>query len=75
MSAAAFAALPFAPASAEDGYDLWLRYAPLEGEALERMQEFNPLILSVSLQDPDAIETTAGLASSVTATSRGAGDA
>jgi alpha-glucuronidase len=61
MSAAAFAALPFAPASAEDGYELWLRYAPLEGEALERMQEFNPLILSVSLQDPDAIETTAGL--------------
>ena len=61
MSAAAFAALPFAPASAEDGYDLWLRYAPLEGEALERMQEFNPLIRSVSLQDPDAIETTAAL--------------
>jgi alpha-glucuronidase len=26
------------PATAEDGYDLWLRYAPLEGEALERLR-------------------------------------
>jgi alpha-glucuronidase len=26
------------PAQAEDGYALWLRYAPLEGEALERLR-------------------------------------
>ena len=26
------------PARAEDGYALWLRYAPLEGEALERIE-------------------------------------
>ena len=25
------------PARAEDGYALWLRYAPLEGEALKRL--------------------------------------
>jgi alpha-glucuronidase len=31
-----------ARSAAEDGYDLWLRYAPLEGEALERLREFNP---------------------------------
>jgi len=41
---AALAAWPAAPAQAEDGYDLWLRYAPLEGEALERLQEFNPQV-------------------------------
>ena len=29
-------------ARAEDGYALWLRYAPLEGEALERLRSFNP---------------------------------
>ena len=28
------------PAAAEDGYALWLRYAPLEGEALERLRRF-----------------------------------
>jgi len=47
-------ALFFQPAraAAEDGYDLWLRYAPLEGEALERLREFNPgSILFVSGDD------------------------
>jgi alpha-glucuronidase len=44
ISAAAFAALPFAPAQAEDGYDLWLRYAPLEGETLERLSAFDPRV-------------------------------
>ncbi|RNJ63678.1 MAG: alpha-glucuronidase [Porphyrobacter sp. IPPAS B-1204] len=33
-----------APLCAEDGYDLWLRYAPLEGEALARLVRFNPEI-------------------------------
>ncbi|MXO70686.1 alpha-glucuronidase [Altererythrobacter buctensis] len=40
----AVAALLPGAARAEDGYDLWLRYAPLEGEALERLEEFNPQI-------------------------------
>src|SRR5690606_24997799 len=47
--AAAFALLVLltvpASARAEDGYALWLRYAPLEGEALERLREFNPRIV------------------------------
>jgi alpha-glucuronidase len=29
------------PAKGEDGYALWLRYAPLKGEALERVKDFN----------------------------------
>src|SRR5690606_13468731 len=33
-------------ARAEDGYALWLRYAPLEGEALQALQEFNPRIVA-----------------------------
>ena len=37
-------ALAAAPARAEDGYDLWLRYAPLEGEALDRLRDFAPEI-------------------------------
>ena len=41
IAAAAIAALPFASAQAEDGYDLWLRYAPLDGEALERLKGFD----------------------------------
>ena len=31
-------------AQAEDGYDLWLRHAPLEGEAQGRLQAFDPLV-------------------------------
>lgn len=31
-------------ARAEDGYALWLRYAPLEGEALQRLRDFDPQI-------------------------------
>ena len=39
----ALAALGLAvPAQAEDGYKLWLRYAPLQGEQLARLQAFNP---------------------------------
>jgi alpha-glucuronidase len=34
-------------AAAEDGYELWLRYEPLEGEALERLREFNPRIMLI----------------------------
>ena len=33
-----------APALAEDGYDLWLRYAPLEGEARKNLARFDPEI-------------------------------
>ena len=41
---AAAIAIVCAPASsrAEDGYDLWLRHAPLEGEARQRLDAFNP---------------------------------
>lgn len=39
--------LPLAPAQAEDGYDLWLRYAPLEGAALASLEEFNPDVVYV----------------------------
>ncbi|GAB5348380.1 alpha-glucuronidase [Alteriqipengyuania sp. 357] len=31
-------------ARAEDGHDLWLRYAPLEGEALAKLQAFDPRV-------------------------------
>ena len=41
MLAATAAAIP---AKAEDGYDLWLRYAPLKGESLERLDSFDPEI-------------------------------
>ena len=44
IGAAAIAAMPIAPAQAEDGYDLWLRYAPLEGEAGERFGRQFPTI-------------------------------
>ncbi len=54
------------PARAEDGYALWLRHAPLEGEALERLRAFDPHVLST--QDSDTLriarsELGAGLAS------------
>jgi alpha-glucuronidase len=32
------------PAKAEDGYALWLRYAPLEGPARERLEAFDPAV-------------------------------
>ena len=32
------------PVRAEDGHALWLRYAPLEGEALERLRAFDPRV-------------------------------
>lgn len=39
-------ALLMAPAArAEDGYDLWLRYAPLEGAARDRLAEFDPIVV------------------------------
>lgn len=40
------------PAQAEDGYDLWLRHAPLEGEALERLRAIEPAIHVPQLNDP-----------------------
>jgi alpha-glucuronidase len=51
---AAFGAAMLAcvPLKAEDGYDLWLRYAPLQGEALARLQAFDGPILSDSPNDP-----------------------
>ena len=40
---AALAALAGATAAqAEDGYQLWLRYAPLEGEQLAKLEAFDP---------------------------------
>lgn len=46
----AVAALLPGAAQAEDGYDLWLRYAPLDGEALERLDD---LTLTAALSDRD----------------------
>ena len=46
----AVAALLPGAARAEDGYDLWLRQAPLEGEALERL---DALPLTAALTDRD----------------------
>ena len=41
------ALLFLAPAAqAEDGYALWLRYAPLEGAAFERLRAFNPVVVT-----------------------------
>ncbi|HEY7808360.1 MAG TPA: alpha-glucuronidase family glycosyl hydrolase [Croceibacterium sp.] len=45
-AALAVAALPLT-ARAEDGYRLWLRYAPLEGKELARLESFNPRLASV----------------------------
>ncbi len=39
-----WAVLASAPASAEDGYDLWLRYEPLEGEALADLRGHSPFV-------------------------------
>ncbi len=47
------------PAQAEDGYDLWLRYAPLEGEALERLEAFDPVSVTNSGAYDDPIVRTA----------------
>jgi alpha-glucuronidase len=46
MLAAAFVAavLACAPLRAEDGYDLWLRHAPLEGEALAELRAAAPIV-------------------------------
>ncbi|RYY42796.1 MAG: alpha-glucuronidase [Sphingomonadales bacterium] len=33
------------PARAEDGYELWLRYAPLTGEARDRLAAFDPRVI------------------------------
>jgi len=41
------------PARGEDGYALWLRYAPLEGEALERLRVFNPRVRVNSYYNED----------------------
>jgi alpha-glucuronidase len=59
-AAAALAALPCAPAQAEDGYDLWLRYAPLEGQALEALREFDPSVPGAGAGDSPTV--TAALA-------------
>ncbi len=42
------AGFALSPASAEDGYDLWLRYAPLEGEARHELQRNAPQIVAPS---------------------------
>lgn len=51
---AVFGSILLAPAAfAEDGYELWLRYAPLEGDAHADLNDFNPVItVSSSATDP-----------------------
>jgi len=51
-------ALPCA-AQAEDGYQLWLRYAPLQGEALARLEAFDPHVQFASDVNNDVISGTA----------------
>jgi alpha-glucuronidase len=50
--ALALAALLPARASAEDGYQLWLRYAPLEGQPLERLRALPNTVSAPDLNDP-----------------------
>ena len=46
--AAALAVLTLPGAAmAEDGYKLWLRYAPLQGEAKARLEAFEPTYIQV----------------------------
>lgn len=52
LAGALLAMLPAQAAQAEDGYDLWLRHAPLEGEALDRLEVINPR-LQVIPGEPD----------------------
>jgi alpha-glucuronidase len=40
------------PAKAEDGYALWLRYAPLEGEALERLKALDGVVYAEVFGSP-----------------------
>ena len=51
---AVFVAVVFAacPVAAEDGYELWLRYAPLEGKALERLVALDGGIYTEMASDP-----------------------
>ena len=46
--AAAAAMFTAATAQAEDGYALWLRYAPLEGDAKHALERFDPRVEPVS---------------------------
>ncbi len=46
------AVLAGAPARAEDGYALWLRHAPLEGEAQARLAAHDGLIIADTPDDP-----------------------
>jgi alpha-glucuronidase len=39
------------PAAAEDGYALWLRHAPLEGEALARLRAAAPIVPVITDRD------------------------
>ncbi len=47
-------AVASAPARAEDGYELWLRHAPLEGEAKARLDAFDPAVRVDTYTDPDS---------------------
>ncbi|NVD43419.1 alpha-glucuronidase [Qipengyuania atrilutea] len=62
------AALLAAPAAAEDGYDLWLRYAPLEGEAREILAG-----LSLHPDVPDELVSDPTIAVAVAELERGIG--
>lgn len=52
LAALVAALLAFAPLRAEDGYALWLRHAPLDGEAQARLAAHDGLILAEALDDP-----------------------
>lgn len=54
LLAVLFLILVATPARAEDGYALWLRYAPLEGEAGETLAAFNPVAQLVMHDMDDA---------------------
>ena len=47
-----------ASARAEDGYDLWLRYAPLEGEALDRITDLHGPVAVLSSDGPAEASAT-----------------
>jgi len=46
--------LAAAPLRAEDGYALWLRHAPLEGEALARLEAFDGPVIAEQRDSPTA---------------------
>ncbi|WP_296718766.1 alpha-glucuronidase [Erythrobacter sp.] len=52
LAALSAAIVPLASLQAEDGYDLWLRHAPLEGESLARLQAHDGEIVALNPDEP-----------------------